>query len=123
MALFCSVMFRKTSISLMTTYLVIVLLFTLPLAVTFFADTFFPDSEAAQVIAQASFTSPFAAAFNLPIDLMLSKVDQPLRPNWSFFAFVRFCSWPWNGVLMVGMAKLFAAQVANGLTAGSRGCQ
>lgn len=43
-ALFCSVMFRKTSSSLMTTYLLIVVLFTAPLAVTYFAGTFFPDT-------------------------------------------------------------------------------
>src|SRR5262249_37061981 len=42
-ALFCSVVFRKTSISLMTTYLVIVVLFTAPIAVSRFAATFFAD--------------------------------------------------------------------------------
>ena len=44
-ALFCSVMFRKTSSSLMTTYLVIVTLFTLPLAISFFANTFFEGTN------------------------------------------------------------------------------
>lgn len=41
LALFCSVMFRKTSVSLMSTYAVIVGLFFAPIAVNFFADTFF----------------------------------------------------------------------------------
>jgi ABC-type transport system involved in multi-copper enzyme maturation permease subunit len=40
-ALFCSVLFRKTSTALMGSYLVIIVLFTLPLAVWFFAVTFF----------------------------------------------------------------------------------
>lgn len=84
-ALFCSVMFHKTSISLMTTYLVIVVLFTLPLAVTFFAGTFFPDAAVTGWIAQGSFTSPFAAAFNLPIDTMMPR-DKTLPPSWGFFA-------------------------------------
>ena len=35
---------------------------------TFFAATFFPDTPATAWIYQVSFTSPFAAAFNLPID-------------------------------------------------------
>ncbi len=44
-ALACSVLCRKTSISLMTTYLVIVILFAAPLSITFFAVTFFPANE------------------------------------------------------------------------------
>ena len=44
-ALFCSVLFRKTSISLMTTYLLIITMFCVPLAVGFFADTFFTVRE------------------------------------------------------------------------------
>ena len=46
-ALFCSLVFRKTSISLMSTYLMILALFTLPLAVAWFADTFLPKDEIA----------------------------------------------------------------------------
>ncbi|MFO0819405.1 MAG: ABC transporter permease [Pirellulales bacterium] len=42
LALFCSVMFRKSSVSMMTTYAVIVFLFFAPMAVNFFARTFFP---------------------------------------------------------------------------------
>ncbi len=42
MALFASVIFRKTSISLMTTYLLLMTVFCGPLAVDFFAQTFFP---------------------------------------------------------------------------------
>lgn len=46
-ALFCSVVFRKTSVSLMTTYLVILVLFTIPLSVVFFANTFLPTDQIA----------------------------------------------------------------------------
>jgi ABC-type transport system involved in multi-copper enzyme maturation permease subunit len=68
-ALFCSVVCRKTSVSLMTTYLVILFLFAAPPAASFFAETFFPNTDAARWIAEGSFTSPFAAAMNLPIDM------------------------------------------------------
>lgn len=39
-ALFCSVLFHKTSQAMMTTYLVIMALFCVPLAASYFADTF-----------------------------------------------------------------------------------
>lgn len=44
-ALFCSVLFRKTSISLMTTYLVIITMFCIPLSVRFFSRTFYPVDQ------------------------------------------------------------------------------
>jgi ABC-type transport system involved in multi-copper enzyme maturation permease subunit len=105
-ALFCSVIFRKTSISLMTTYLLIVLLFTLPLAVTFFAGTFFPDEAATAVLSQLAFSSPFATAFNLPIDTMMPRAKPP-ESNWTFFAcYVGFYALL-NGAALGTMAWLF----------------
>jgi len=59
LALFCSVVFRKTSISLMTTYLLIALLFLSPLAGSFFVRTFVADRPvAASPSQQASATLP-----------------------------------------------------------------
>ncbi len=105
-ALFCSVLFRKTSISLMTTYLAIVVLFTLPLAVSFFATTFFPSAEATGWIREVSFQSPFAAAFRLRIDAML--VDAPaLPPDWRFFASYVTFYLVFDGLLLATMARLF----------------
>jgi ABC-type transport system involved in multi-copper enzyme maturation permease subunit len=105
-ALFCSVMFRKTSISLMTSYLVIALLSAAPLAVTYFANTFFYDTPVAQLIGDAAFTSPFAAAFQLPIDLMMPGSDR-VYANWPFFAaFVGFYALL-DGALLTAMAWLF----------------
>jgi hypothetical protein len=105
-ALFCSVMFRKTSISLMTSYLVIALLFAAPLAVTYFANTFFYDTRVAQLIANVAFTSPFAAAFQLPIDLMMPGSDR-VYANWAFFgAFVGFYAML-DGGLLWAMGWLF----------------
>ena len=67
-ALFCSVIFRKTSMSLMASYLVLIVMFCLPVAMTFFAESFFPNSEATPVVRLAEITSPFAAAFSTPFD-------------------------------------------------------
>ena len=50
-ALFCSVLFRKTSTSMMTSYLIIGALFCLPLALRFFARVYFPQSPATTWIA------------------------------------------------------------------------
>jgi ABC-type transport system involved in multi-copper enzyme maturation permease subunit len=68
LALFCSTCFRKTSASLMTTYLVIIALYCAPLAAVFFANTFFANTAEAEIVEIASATSPFAAAFAVPLD-------------------------------------------------------
>jgi len=67
LALFSSVFFRKTATSLMTTYLVIVLLFCAPLAMKFFAETFFLTSPLTPLIQGLSVASPFAASFYVPM--------------------------------------------------------
>ena len=66
-ALFCSSLARKTSISLMSTYSIIMLLFCLPLAASFFASTFFPDHPANKYVQMATIGSPFSAANNVPL--------------------------------------------------------
>ena len=75
LALFCSVLFKKTPQAMMTTYLVIIVLFAAPLAVKYFAETFFPYDPAKPnvnrttlYIGNAGFTSPFAAAQAVPLD-------------------------------------------------------
>ncbi len=104
-ALYCSVWFRRTSVSLMTSYLVIATLFTAPLAARFFALTFFPGTAVAQWVAQGAFISPLATAFALPVDMGLSdQVRQ--RPDWIFF-----------GSFLAFYALLIAA-----LFAACRGC-
>lgn len=66
LALFCSVIFRKTSHSMMAAYLTLILLFCLPLATTYFSQTFFPQAEATDQIAAMQVASPFSAAFMTP---------------------------------------------------------
>ena len=93
-ALFCSVLFQKTSISLMTSYLVIVVLFCAPLAARFFAEGFFPDHEATPYIVRAGLTSPFAAAFAIPLDVEITADasrrtiagDLPLVAGYAIFS-------------------------------------
>ena len=83
-ALYCSVWFRKTSVSLMTAYLVIAVLFIAPLALSFFADTFLPGTLFARCTTTGCFVSPFAAAFALPINMKLP--DQVSAINWMLLA-------------------------------------
>jgi ABC-type transport system involved in multi-copper enzyme maturation permease subunit len=104
-ALFNSVVFRKTSISLMTTYLMIAILFMLPLAITYFANTF-ADAGTAELAGRASFTSPFAAAFNLPIDLLLPG-SVYATSNWGFFAAFESFYLLLNAALLGTIAWLF----------------
>ena len=68
-AIFCSVIFRKTSVSMMTAYVAILLLYAAPLSVEWFARLLFPLSAATAWIHHLTFTSPFAASFSLPLRL------------------------------------------------------
>jgi hypothetical protein len=68
-ALFCSVIMKKSSIAMMSAYLVIILMFCAPLAVGFFANTFYRDHPATLAVQELSFTSPFSAAFSIPLDV------------------------------------------------------
>jgi ABC-type transport system involved in multi-copper enzyme maturation permease subunit len=97
-ALFCSVLFRKTAQSLMTTYLIIIVLFCLPLATRFFAETFFPKADATSIVHSVSASSPFAAAFAVPLkfdtnDMPDREADWPL-----YFSYLGFTS-----ALLVGL--------------------
>ena len=75
LAMFCSVIFRKTSVSTMASYLVLIVLFTLPLAALLFVQLFFQGSAWETWVFGGTFTSPFAAAFNLPLSLRLPGVS------------------------------------------------
>jgi ABC-type transport system involved in multi-copper enzyme maturation permease subunit len=109
LALFCSVIFRKTSISLMTAYLVIIVLFCLPLAINFFAIEFFPSHPSTEYIEWLGATSPFAASFAVPLDMELIDIDptEEVPGNWlllgAYFAFSALL----NGILLLLMMWLF----------------
>ena len=67
LALFCSTVFRKSSSSLMATYVVILALYLGPLAASFFGNTYFPKTRGTDIVNVATITSPFMAAFQVPI--------------------------------------------------------
>ncbi len=67
LALFCSVIFRKTATSLMTSYLLLVLLFCVPLIVNFFVTTFYPQLAQRGTVELLGTFSPFATVFAIPI--------------------------------------------------------
>jgi ABC-type transport system involved in multi-copper enzyme maturation permease subunit len=108
-ALFCSVIFRKTSTSLMTSYLLVIVLFALPLAVNFFATEFFPSHPSTQYIEWVGLTSPFSATFAVPLQMEATSTAQSeVSPgNWllvlGFFGFTA----AWNGSLSGLMIWLF----------------
>ncbi|MFV1966728.1 MAG: ABC transporter permease subunit [Pirellulaceae bacterium] len=109
LALFSSVLFRKTSTSLMTSYLVIILLFCMPLAINFFAVEFFPTHPATPHVEWTGTTSPFAASFAIPLnmELITGEVDEPVRGNWLLFGLYLLFSVVFNTALLAMMIWLF----------------
>jgi ABC-type transport system involved in multi-copper enzyme maturation permease subunit len=111
LALFCSVLFKKTSHAMMTTYLVIIVLFCAPLAANYFAQTFFATHPNAPYVAASQFVSPFGAAFEVPLDVGLTD-DAPRggvvdKGDWRMFlAYTAFCA-VFNGGLISTMMWLF----------------
>jgi ABC-type transport system involved in multi-copper enzyme maturation permease subunit len=105
-ALFCSVLARRTSAALMSSYLALLLLFAAPLAAQFFAQTFFPESRSTGWLESTSLTSPFAAAFAVPLDLDIPNVPDRAA-NWPLLAGFFLFHALGNLVLVFGMAALF----------------
>ncbi len=112
LALFFSVLFRKTSISLMTTYAMLILLFCGPMAADFFAETFFAPYAAAEWTNLAGLVSPFGAAFSIPLtpDALLNasrQTSMSAEGSWMiFFAYMVF-SLVFISTLLLAMIWLF----------------
>ena len=81
-ALFCSVIFRKTGISLMTSYLVILVLFMLPPAVNYFVDTFVVGPRQ-QVTYQQ--TPEATVVIDENTGQAVAKEQQPVRSSYAPF--------------------------------------
>lgn len=109
-ALFCSTICRKTSTSLIVTYLVIVTMFLAPVAVTFFATTFFSGRPAAAFTDMLEIFSPFSATFALPLDVSGDEAPStvPPRPE-NLHVFFGFCGWSivYNTALLLAMIRMF----------------
>jgi ABC-type transport system involved in multi-copper enzyme maturation permease subunit len=83
LAMFCSVIFSRTTVSMMTTYVILMLLYAAPVAAWIFAQEFSPSVHASLVSGEiatgwdnpftwlhwSTSTSPMAAAFSLPVTL------------------------------------------------------
>ncbi|HEY2761812.1 MAG TPA: ABC transporter permease subunit, partial [Pirellulales bacterium] len=106
-ALFCSVLFRKTAHSLMATYLLIIVLFCAPLAMRFFVETFFPQAAATAWISRLSVTSPLAAIFAVPFYIgNPTDVADRVADWWQYGAYVGF-TLVWICVLVALIGWLF----------------
>ncbi|HLA83411.1 MAG TPA: ABC transporter permease subunit [Thermoguttaceae bacterium] len=109
LAMFCSVLFRKTSTSMMTAYLVAMVLFTVPVAAKWFAEIYMPGTAAIEWTAHFAFTSPFAAALSLP----LSDAEGKLLANtWGAWTCVKFLVFyvALDGLMIWAMIRLFHAR-------------
>lgn len=81
LALFCSTLFRKTTHSLIASYVAIIILYLAPLAASFFGNTYFPGTHWAAVANVSTISSPFAAAFEVP--LYVRDTFESADPRWS----------------------------------------
>lgn len=118
-ALFFSVIFQKTTTSLMTTYATIIAMFCVPLAITVFAKTFMlenapPDQvQAIQSIHRLGVTSPFAAAFSVPLsaeDAGEPLVSRYFPDSWSMFGAHIFAALGIDAILALAMVYLLHAR-------------
>ena len=108
-ALFCSTVFHKSATSLISTYLIIVVMFIGPLAAGFFARTYFSGTNKAAAVEKFGVLSPFAATFALPLE-MDDEDGQSLTvasPSWLLF--LGYVGWSllYNGLLLMAMMRLF----------------
>ena len=90
LAMFCSVVFRQTSVSMMTSYLTVILLFAVPVAAKLFSELLYPGASTTAWIRDFLFTSPFAAVFSLPLSLPVRETAAGMQaaardPSWGIF--------------------------------------
>lgn len=104
-ALCCSTLFHKSATSLTASYLIILALFLGPVAAEQFVSYFAPQSPAAQTVRVAQVASPFAAVFNLPLEVSDRPNSPPVQVGifWGHLALVIV----YNTVLLVVMIWLF----------------
>lgn len=104
-ALCCSVLCRRTATAMMMSYTTIMVLFTLPLALAYFANNFFAGTNFARVAEGLSVLSPFAALFHLPISMPDDSMS--VAGSWPFFVAYLTCTALFLGGLWLAMLLLF----------------
>jgi uncharacterized membrane protein len=90
----------------MCSYLVLATLFLAPVAARVFTETFLAGSRASTAVTILESTSPFAAAFNLPLSLDDGSTNAATVDVRIFFGFVLFTI-IYNSALLAGMMQLF----------------
>jgi len=104
LALFNSVVFRRTAHSMMSTYIAIIVLFCLPPAALVFATTL--NLSGAETTALFGMTSPFSTAFEVP--LFMDLIDDKLSTgHWFYFIGHMLFSVLLNLTLLISMIWLF----------------
>ena len=113
-ALFCSTVFSKTAQSLMASYIVLMTLFIAPLAARYFADTFFAGTEGAAVVRMSNVSSPFSAAFALPLEFdQDTSSDTGAASSWAdidIFLGYLIATLAYNGILLSLIVWMFQAR-------------
>ena len=108
-ALFCSTIFRKSATSLISTYVIILVLFAAPVAAGYFANSFYQDAGGVAATAQLGILSPFAATFSLPLEMADNQgvLHSDASPN--LLVFFGHVGWSilYNGMLLLVMMRLF----------------
>lgn len=113
--LFCSTLFRKSTTSLMSTYVIIGTMFLAPIAAAAFIQTFARGSAAADAIRWLQALSPFSAAASLPLRVGRALTDATsvagqavLRPGdlWVFAGYLIFATL-YNLALLIAIMQLF----------------
>ena len=117
-ALFCSSVFQKTATSLISTYMIIAVMFMAPVAVKYFAQTFFQGTSEAAIASKVGVLSPFSATFALPLDVESSEgatlnsaeaVAAAKAASSDLRIFFGYVGWTilYNAVLILVMIRLF----------------
>jgi ABC-type transport system involved in multi-copper enzyme maturation permease subunit len=108
-ALFCSTVFHKSSTSLISTYMIIGTMFMAPVAITFFAETFFSGTSGAAIVDTLGMISPFSAVFALPLDVSGEDVNPNVLAASNLPLFFGYIGWSvlYNGMLVLAMSRLF----------------
>jgi ABC-type transport system involved in multi-copper enzyme maturation permease subunit len=111
LAMFCSVLVRKTSTAMMSAYIVIMGLYAVPLAVEWFARLKYPEDALTVWLGKLTFTSPFAAAFSLPLYAGKAAGDMAaISPNWTIVCGYFALYGVLNLLMLLSIAELFNAR-------------
>jgi ABC-type transport system involved in multi-copper enzyme maturation permease subunit len=108
-ALFCSTVFHKSSTSLISTYIIIGVMFMAPMVMSRFAETFFRGTLGAAVVENLGMISPFAAVFALPLDVSGDDLNTTALAASNLPLFFGYIGWSviYNGMLVLAMIRLF----------------